>query len=335
MSENGEDNSDEARSAIDEAAVHWLVELSDASLLAQASVLAEFTRWSEADPRHAETFARLKATWTAVGSLSDAPELAPMRQDAVDELARLRSRARQKSAGWFALQAGLGLASAATIAVVAYLTFWPSVQGFTTAVGERRTITLADRSVVEMDADTSLTINYSPHERLINVLKGEAYFRVAKNPDRPFVVECHDRTVTATGTEFDVEALEDGLQVTLVQGHVRVNAGQSTLGSLDPGDSLTTRVGRVPRRVHQANILALLAWRAGRLVFDDLPLPEAVAHLGRYSQTRIVVDSSLAGLKISGVFKTGDLSGFLGAVESYYPVVATSRDGSLELTRKP
>ena len=295
MSGTSGDNSDEAQAAIDEAAAHWLVQLSDAAILAQASVLADFTRWAEADPRHAQAFERMKKTWSGIVSLASSPALEPLRRDAVDELARLRRFGRRRSAQKMGMRVGLGLASAVVLLVSAYVMVWPTTQSYATAIGERRTITLADKSVVELDADTALRVDFGWRERAIHVQKGQAFFRVAKGDSRPFVVECHDRTVTATGTAFDVAALADGLQVTLVEGHVSVGAGQTVLARLEPGDSLTTQVGQRPLLRHQSNTLALLAWRTGHLIFDDVPLPDVLTQMGHYTQTRVEVDPSLAG----------------------------------------
>jgi transmembrane sensor len=326
-----DDNTDETGAAIDEAAADWLVQLSDRNVLQESAMLAAFTRWSEADPRHAQAFARLKETWNAIGDSADSAALAPLRHDARSERARLRRRELRRTVGGY----GIGLASAVVVAVVAYLVFWPSVESFGTAIGERRTITLADRSHVELDADSAIAVTFRSDKRLVRLIKGQAFFDVAKDATRPFVVEAQGRTVTATGTAFDVESQPDGLKVTLVHGQVLVGSlGGPVLARLLSGDSLTMPAGQAPRLVHGSNLLALLAWRSGNLIFDDVALGEAVGRMAHYTRTQVVVDPSLAALRISGVFKAGDLAGLVSALTAYYPVVASDGDGTVRLSRR-
>jgi transmembrane sensor len=223
-------------------------------------------------------------------------------------------------------------------AIAAYVVLWPSpVRLLTTGIGETKTVQLEDRSRLEIDADSRVSLEFTRNRRLVHLLHGQAYFQVAKDPARPFMVESHGRFVVATGTAFDVETMDRGLHVTLVEGHVVVRTAPSgpVLARLEPGDSLTTELGTPDRLEHRSNLLAILAWRTGHLMFDDVALSDAIARMGHYVHQRIDLDPSVASLRISGVFAAGDMNGLLEAVESYYPVAETREsDGGIRLTRR-
>jgi transmembrane sensor len=172
--------------------------------------------------------------------------------------------------------------------------------------------------------------------RLVHLLRGQAYFRIAKQRERPFIVESHGRAVIATGTVFDVEALAHGLHVVLVEGHVDVRTGVTVdaplLARLEPGDSLKTESGASPHLDRGTNLLSVLAWRSGRLVFDDEPLAEAIARMSRYSPQRVILEGPVASLRVSGVFKARDVAGLVAALKREYSVEARyDADGTLRL----
>ncbi len=118
-------------------------------------------------------------------------------------------------------------------AVGAYL--WTQRGLYTTGAGEERTVTLVDASRIELNARTRLRVIYSTHEREIQLLEGQALFRVAKDSARPFVVHSGVATVRAVGTQFDVYRKDSGTTVTVLEGRVAVystaRADQTTDGS--------------------------------------------------------------------------------------------------------
>lgn len=324
-------------SALEAEAAEWLIRLRDAGLGEAAALRAAFDRWCDSDPAHAQAYARISRTWDALDAHAQAPEISALRREAREVLGRLHLRAsRRRAFRWAAIVAP---EVAAAAAVAAYVFLWPKAELITTGVGERRVVELADRSSVELDADSSISVAFDRDRRLVHVLRGEAYFQVAKHQPRPFVVESHGRAVVATGTAFDVEALSGGLHVTLVEGRVDVRTSQRMnaplLAKLVPGDTFIVQAGSADRLEHGANLLSLLAWRTGHLMFDNVPLANAVGRMGRYVHQRIAVDPSVASLRISGVFAAGDMHGLIEAVEAYYPVAeALEPDGGIRLTHR-
>ena len=319
-------------------AAAWLLRLSEAPLGEQLRLHQDFVRWRDADIRNAEAFARMERSWAATDLDRNAPELAPLIGNARAELDHLRREDASKRARRRALFSGLGTTVAACILVLGYV-YWPHgvvVEDFQTAVGETRTIQLADHSTVQIDADSHLAVELTTHARRIKLLSGRAYFQVAHDSDRPFSVESHGRSVIATGTAFAVETLPLGLHVTLVEGHVIVRAGSggAILAKLEPGDSLATEAGTTPNLEHRSNLLAILAWRTGRLVFDDEPLAEAIGQMSRYVTTKVVVEPSAKPLRISGIFVARDLAGLITALERSDRIrIRRDLDGTIHLRR--
>jgi transmembrane sensor len=327
---------------VDEAAALWLQRLGEPNV--GRDVIVEFEAWRNAGRSHAEAFARVVAAWDAIDEHAAAPEILNLRKDALDQaqwLAMRRPEPRRRSP---AIAAAFAAAIALGAAGLYFLYPAPRQSAgriYASEIGERKIIYLEDGSRIEMDADSQVSVAFTPGERHLQVLRGQAFFQVAKDRARPFVVEANRRDVVATGTSFDVEAIADGLQVALVEGHVIVrNAGAShaadaVLAALSPGDELTVQSGRAPALVHHADMLTATAWRQGKLVFDDVPLADAVAQLQRYSHQKIAADRSVAALRVSGVFDVGDLAGFAVAVEHYYPVAAVfDRNRDLTLVRR-
>lgn len=326
-------------SDIDEAAALWLQRLGEAN--AGRETIAEFEAWRNADRAHAEAFARVVAVWDAIDEHATSPEILKLRKDALDSAQWLAMRKPEPRRRFPAMAAGFVIALVAGAAALYFL--YPAPQQgtsrlYASEIGERKIIYLEDSSRIEMDADSEVAVSFTPGERHIQVLRGQAFFQVAKDRARPFVVEANRRDVVATGTSFDVQALPGGLQVALVEGHVLVRAVGDThavLAALVPGDEMTVQDGHAPSLLHNANMITATAWREGKVIFDDTPLADAVGQLQRYSHQKISVDASAATLRVSGVFDAGDLAGFAGAVERYYPVVATfDRNRDLTLVRR-
>jgi transmembrane sensor len=318
--------------------VAWLLRLSEATLGEQLRLHQDFVRWRDTNGRNAEAFARMERAWAATDVESNASELAPLVNEARAELSRLRRDLDRKKLRRNAIWSGSVAAAAAPLVVVGYLFWPPAIENYDTAVGETRTVQLADHSILQIDADSRVAIQLSPHLRRVNLLSGRAFFQVAHDRNRAFVVESHGRSVTATGTAFDVDTLPLGLRVTLVEGHVVVRAGLAgpVVAKLEPGDSLSSEAGAAPLLEHHSNLLAVLAWRSGRLVFDDEPLPKAINQMSHYVATKVAVDPSAAQLRISGVFVARDLGGLIAALERSDRVLTRrDADGTIHLSRGP
>jgi transmembrane sensor len=225
---------------------------------------------------------------------------------------------------------------------------------FQTAIGEQRSFTLQDGSLVFLNTDSKVHVAWSSAERHIDLVRGEARFKVAKDPARPFTVATTTAAVRALGTVFNVRADQQDTQVAVLEGQVEVTIapGQVTTAALRVQ---TKGAARVPSSVRLAKgeraavtslgietdtgppIAAVMAWTERRLVFRDQPLNGVVREFNRYrTQLLVLDDPDLAALKISGVFDLSDpesLIAYLGAYEAVQ--VERKPDGSQHLFRRP
>lgn len=328
----------------DEAAAFWDSRLR--SPLCAEDDRAAFAAWRERDPANAAAFDRLQA---GIGALHDAfnasAELRAMHDRAMEvrpapRWGRLAASVAVAAAvgvgGWWATTARAPAAADSGLQVA-------SGQGsiHQTGVGELSTVTLSDGSKVTLNTRSRLEVSYTADRRTVKLISGQALFEVAKNKDRPFVVLAGPRQVTALGTAFDVRVDGAKVQVTMVEGRVRVEPTSPTLlekvaGSereLVAGQQLTTSIEALRPTIRHADAATTTSWRQGRVVFADTPLPQAVAEMNRYSESPILIgDADLSAIKVNGMFLTGQPMSFVGAVTAYFPVEARSRtDGATVL----
>ncbi|WP_269713734.1 FecR family protein [Caulobacter sp. NIBR2454] len=279
-----------------------------------------FENWLNASPAHQADWARVSRSWDTFGLLRDEPEVLRARRALRSDLRRSSAPVRWAAAvaaivmaGGVALFAGL-TATGPTPTVVAVR----DVAVYSTGVGERQIVTLADGSRATLSTDTQLRVTDWGERRALTLVKGEAFFEVAKDPAHPFVVTAGGRTVTALGTAFNVRLDPDRWSVALLEGKVRV-ASLTSPDTIDmlPGAQLVQQGSR-EWAVTRADVERVSAWRSGDVIFDDQPLNTIVAEMNRYSTRKIrIADQNLAATPLSGRFKTGDTAGFVATLEAY------------------
>lgn len=322
------------------------------------------------DARNARLFAAADSTVEAVGSMAAHPEIAAMRDAA---LAMTPSPHRRTHWGrWVGVAAavvgitvavGLGwsarqtsdrerAAMAATSRQApatesgASSSFLPSPTVYSTEKGQLRTVTLDDTSVMTLDTATTVQVAYSADRRDVTMLRGQAFFKVAKDKSRPFVVLAGDRRVTAIGTAFDVRMDRGRVRVSLIEGRVTVGPVQLTglarfvpalvTRRLNAGEELVaTADGTVS--VAAADVERAAQWQQDQVIFRDDTLEMAVAEMNRYSATPIVIEDPRIGkLRISGVFGADRQDNFLAAITTYYPLATEPQSsGSVALVWHP
>ncbi|WP_139306190.1 FecR family protein, partial [Methylomonas sp. LWB] len=196
--------------------------------------------------------------------------------------------------------------------------YWADYQS---AVGGQRQIQLADGSSVMLNTGSALSVDFSAKQRRVSLHRGEAFFQVAADPARPFVVDAGAGTVQALGTAFDVLRDRDRVRVTVVEHAVIVsNADGKTLERLNEAEQIQFD-SRVLGRAETVNPSRIAAWRQQRIVFQEQPLASVVAELERYRPGKILItDSAIESLPITGVFGIGDTDLALQAIEQSLPV---------------
>jgi transmembrane sensor len=229
-----------------------------------------------------------------------------------------RSRARLR---WFV---GASTLAAAAAVVLAFSLARPQAESssIATSAAHRDTVTLRDGTQIDLNADTRLSIETNRTERRVRLVGGEAYFRVHKDPQRPFFVDTPVGSVRVTGTTFDVRAEATRFEVTVVEGSVQARPGDAARATPTKPVSLHAgqRLSADGENVHvdalpAAAVDDLTAWRQGQVVFDGTPLADALARFARYHGRSIAVADDAHALRISGRYSLDDLDGFLGGIE--------------------
>jgi len=287
-----------------------------------------FEAWLEHEPANRAAYAELERLWGALGAAVDDPKVMAVRErDArvVDQNRRLRWAGI--AAGVVAIVGAWGLVAPGNpgegLEALRERGASPALLNgpaeLRTSVGQRTTVTLPDKSVVTLDTDTVLRLHNSTAQRLVSLERGRAYFRVAKDPSRPFIVAAAGHKVRAIGTAFDVAVDRGRLEVTLVEGRVKVETPSqkkqvAQTAELQPGQRLAV-VGDAPQLL-QVDLRTETSWHSGQLSFVRDPIGEAVEEMNRYSDRKIIFrDGQMPDKSIIGVFRAGDIESFARAME--------------------
>lgn len=308
-------------------AADWLQQLEAAPR--DESLTSRWLEWCQADVRNLEAFESLQAVWSAF----DAPEVR-------SAAAHMRAPTRRF---WLRPTAALAASIAAVGLCVSLLgrdtlLNWidPSREVLTTQVAEHGNQLLADGSRVELGGKTRIVTRYSEHERSVVVETGEAFFEVAKDPQRPFVVTAGDVQVTAVGTAFSVRRTMDRTVVAVSEGVVRVAPHSAMSNShqvqLAAGEQVSfsavsnsLNIVRIDPKVTEDRL-------DGALSFESEPLRSVIADVNRYTSRRIVLDDAALGDRIfTGTVYQDRIDDWLRALEAVFPLQVVDRGGSIEL----
>jgi transmembrane sensor len=235
-----------------------------------------------------------------------------------------------------------GLAAIIAISAAGWWLF-PSLaeesQTYAATAAVPRRIALLDGSVVDLNTNTRLQVQYSTGERRLNLTAGEAHFRVAHNAARPFIVTAHGISVRAVGTAFDVRLLGDNVDVLVTEGKVEIDRKAASalfsrnvtiIPQLAAGERILVMPSlvSVPRveNVPAAAVHALLCWQDQMTNFVDVPLREMVARINRCNLTQLVIeDPRLVERKIGGVIALDKVDIFVHMLEQDGDIVAERR----------
>jgi transmembrane sensor len=285
---------------INDQAADWATRIDSGSIDAQTD---EGLRcWLEADPRRSGALLRAEAALAfvdrgrALSGVIPKPKMPPV---------WIRRRFM------FA-----GMALAASLAVVAVLVTAPL--GYNTGLGEIRQVPLSDGSVVAINTQSEVQVAMHDNLREVTLTRGEAWFQVAHDKQRPFIVSAGRIRVRAVGTAFSVRRYDDGADVQVTEGVVETwTVGQeSQRVRVSAGSKAYVADDEPPRTVAaSADIERSLAWRDGQIVLEGETLDEAVSQFNRYNAKKLVIlDPGLAAEKLVGQFRATEPQTFAGAV---------------------
>jgi transmembrane sensor len=286
-----------------------------------------FERWLSRDPENRAAYDTLEEFWHVIDLVRSDPTIIGMREDARRwlSLPPRRTVYAAIAASFAALVVGAVLLMAT--GVVPNVFARPVTQEYQTAIGKTQTVTLADGSIVTLDTDTVLRSVQTRRYRRIELDRGQAFFRVAKDPSRPFMVIASGKTVTATGTAFEVRIDPKRFEVAVVEGEVIVEASLAPArGGLKRyvqtaevrAGSRLVAAGDARWKVTPIDVAKETGWLYGQLIVVREPLGDVAAEMNRYSRKKIVIiDPRVAQKTISGSFTTGAVDDFVLAVETY------------------
>jgi transmembrane sensor len=334
--------------ALEDQAAGWVLRQDRGLTAAEQD---EYLQWLAANPQNGAALARHRRNWDRLNVLGQwRPEHSPRpnRDLLAPPPARILRFPR-------VLVASLSLAAAAAVAFVAYV-LWPvssslqSVEFVPTRIAVIEQQTLPDGSVIQLNRGGRVAVDYTPAERRVRLLRGEAHFTVAHNTERPFIVSASGVDVHAVGTAFDVRLGRSAVEVLVTEGRVRVDQenaaaaggretvvpelslGQRTVVPLAP-ISTPPPVAVVPPE----QAAEMLAWQPRMLDFTSAPLRGVVAEFNRCNAPihLVIADTDLADVEVSASLRSDNVEGFIRLMEAGFNVRADrTDDGTITLRRR-
>lgn len=353
------------RSTIEHEAREWLIRLDGDKPLSPEEIKA-LHAWGERSPAHREELLRITAFWNEANVMTEL---------AIPLYSNASKSKTQQLAGWLAQPLGNAMAlsrgalaslvvACLLLTTLVYTNNWypqaiDATNGiYATAIGEVREQKLAEGSVLQINTDSQVQVDFSDPVRKIRLLRGEAHFKVAHDQQRPFEVYAGKGRVQAVGTAFSVRLNQDNrLDVIVTDGKVALAAAVAetpagnnntttpsnntqpkttrlkTVGTLKQGEGVSfntdynaTKTGNTIKLAQQ-DIQRNLSWREGYLVFTGEPLSLVVKELNRYMPITVEInDPSLSELPIGGRFKVGELDALFDVLESNFGIEVSRLD---------
>jgi transmembrane sensor len=300
----------------------------------------ELELWLSESNAHRQALLDAASLWDDMSVLNELSGLFPLPQTRKRRSPNLKS----KPVVW-SIAASFFVAAVA-LSVLVQRTWFESAPQFAavsqkvqTGVGEQKNVTLADGSKLHLNTNSIVTVDFSSKARNIVLLKGEAHFDVAHDKTRPFSVTAGNNTVTAVGTAFNMQYVnDDAFELVVTEGKVLVKDRFKDTGSNDllfgkkpiteegllmfAGEKATVE-GKVEAKenLSQNDIDDDLAWQQGMIVFKGEPLEAVLMEIGRYTPVRFnISDDKLRKRRVAGYFKVGDIDGLLSALKSSFDV---------------
>ncbi|MCG8444803.1 MAG: FecR domain-containing protein [Hyphomicrobiales bacterium] len=321
-------NTDPIRKRASTEATDWLILLKDDP--EDAARRREFEAWLRKSPVNAAAWEAMQRASNAMGKATPVhadrwkPLLAELRGEtdgdkASDKRSTVNRTGRstvngQPAAGRIGRRKAIRFGGIAAAACLLALVVGPDLllnlrADYATDTAETRTIRLPDDSTVTLAPESAIAVAYAPGERRIRLLAGEAFFEVAPQAERPFKVSTQTVDVTVLGTGFGVHRGDEGADVAVEHGSVRVDhvtAVPPVAETLTAGQSVRVSwAGRAERSDGPVDRIA--AWRRDQLIARDEPLGAVVDGLRRYYAGKIIVaDGVLAAQPVTGVYNLAD-----------------------------
>jgi transmembrane sensor len=311
---------------------------------------ARLQQWTRSSTARHVAYLRLKSTWDTAGRLRALRGGAPSTTSAGEvpapgEWRRSPFFEQSSTEGGIKVSASIpphrrrygALAATVVLALMVGLGAYPfwrnSGDRYATPVGGLASVPMSDGSSVTLNTASVIRVRVSEKERRVQLDQGEAFFDVAKDPMRPFVVHAGDKRIVAVGTKFSVQHLGEDVRVLVTEGRVRVEGASSpvliTAGSVARADGSAV----VVQKARPPQVEEFLSWREGYLRFHETALADAVAEMNRYNTRKIFIeDQALAAIRISGTFRPTQYEAFVRILQEGFSIQARNEAERITLS---
>ncbi len=321
---------DTTQLSAEEAADQWLA--YHQSGLDSAEGRSAFSAWLRQSPANRQAYTEAQQLWQDAGFA--------LLQDAPDEVIHApaanieENKSRLQNRTWLRGVAATLLIGFSALNLTAQLSVDETTTSYASQIGEIKTLTLEDGSTVTLSADSRLAIHFTSSRRELNLLRGRAYFDVAPDKHRPFVVSAGNASATAVGTAFDVNYTAEGVDVAVTHGIVDVRGYRDAEHTLHHGKEQLF-AGQIIHAATDGELDAvrisdntgLLSWRSGRLVFEGEKLSVITEEINRYRHKKIRLnDSELQHRRITLSVPTDRTEQLISAIQASEPVRIAETD---------
>lgn len=317
---------DQEQTEFADEAARWFVRL-DAGPLNPDEQRA-FDAWQAHSPAHRKLFQEMTNLWSSFDRLPNFPR--PV--TAVSSTVRIPRAGLRRNLSLVRWAGGAAIAASAAFCALWLTSEWTVLTSdYRTSIGEQKTVTLADGSLVHLNTASALSVNFTPGGRHVNLIKGDAVFDVSPDASRPFHVEAGHINATALGTQFLVQRDDGRVSVTVLDHRVSVtetdtsNRSQGETGvTLDPGQRISYEPSRGLSEIREADLRSAVAWRRRKIIFEGEALGAVIGQLNRYHRGRIVIiDPEVESMRVNGVFQTDDPPQAITALEQTLRIHST------------
>ena len=346
-------------SDIEAEARGWVIDLDGDNVTEE--MLQEFRAWLKRSPSHLETYKQIASVWSDLDHWSAFlyPEGETTYQDtAGTDVPATGGLLRPVFAIVSVMLVVLGISLFFHYSGTALFQEDRFIAEYASAVGEVKLVTLPDGSDVRLNTRSKIAVFYVEESRSVHLKKGEAFFDVSHDPEKPFVVYAGKYAVKAVGTSFSVQLLTGSVELNVTDGRVEVvalpdKARENMAPDLDNMEQATSVIPIVKgqrailkdeqdelelvQKVEDEQMEKTLSWRNGLLIFDDDPLLDVVEEINRYSPVRIVIaDETISDTRIGGYFRVNDVPAILDTIEKGFGLHLERIDDELiYLMRQP
>lgn len=278
---------------LQDLALEWLIELQSPDISPERE--KAFFAWLNKDPSHQKAYIVAEQVWYRGGSLS-------LLEQSNENTPVKKAKPKKNIFSWIV---PIGIFAATCCFIIFFINIDiltrknPSFdQQFQTAVGEIRTIDLGEGSSATLNTETDLSVDLNSRSgRNVRLSKGEAFFNVSADPDRPFIVYTDAGLVVVIGTKFSVFKKGEKTIVTVIEGEVGLLKEELEWFGQEPEVVLSDNQQLALEELNttkpeKINAEKALAWRNKQLFFDGQSLGLVVEELNRYFPKKISLASA-------------------------------------------